>query len=220
MASSSRRVYAALALLALVGAWLSVHAQSTVIADLAIDVQPKSPPTPAAGSLGTLTITVANHGPDDAGLTSSSTHPLVVYTSLQDERPDGGHDVYFFPPYPADDCRYSVTVVDPMPGGVPQWAYGLDFPPILVGESVSCSLRYKLDEVVADRAIPILWSVATFTETDPNPGNDSMEVVFNVAGSGLQTPTPVPGLRVAALGILWLAMLMLGVAGAFRTRTT
>lgn len=220
MDSSNLRLHVSFALLVLALWWLPVHAQSQHIADLSIDVQPTLPPTPAAGTLGILTITVSNNGPDDAGLTSSSSHPLAAYTSLQDERADGGHDVYFFPSYPVDDCRYFVAVVDPMPGGVPQWGYGLDFPPILVGESVSCSLRYKLDEDVADRAIPILWSVATFTETDPNPDNDIVEVIFNVAGSGPQPATPVPGLRLTALGILWLAMLMLGAAAAFRTRIT
>lgn len=107
-----------------------------------------------------------------------------------------------------------------MPGGVPQWVYGLDFPPILAGESITCAIRYSLDEDIAKLDIPITWRVRTFTEADPNPDNDIVEVIFNVAGGGPQTATPVPGLRLAAIGILWLAMLMLGAAAAFRTRIT
>lgn len=220
MASSNLRLHASFALLVLALAWLPAHAQSQQIADLSIDVQPTLPRTPLSGTLRVLTITVSNNGPDDAGLTSSSSHPLAAYTSLQDERPDGGHDVYLFPSYPVDDCRYFVAVVDPVPGGVPQWGYGLDFPPILVGESVSCSLRYKLDEDVADRAIPIVWSVATFTETDPNPDNNSVEVIFNVAGGEPQTTVPVPGLQLFALSILLLTTLMLGAAAVSRPSNT
>ena len=212
MASSSRHLPGWLVPALLAAPCLPLSAQPELVADLSISVQPSAPPTPAPGAVGILTVTVSNHGPDDAGLTSFNDHPLMAYTNLQEERPDGGIDVYFFPAYPADSCVMFAVVVDPMPGGRPQWAHALYFEPILAGESTTCSLRYQVDENVADQEVPITWRVRTFTETDPNPDNDTVEIVFNVAGQVPQPATPVPVLKPVGFGVLLLTVLVMGTA--------
>ena len=195
--------------LALVACFSAAHAQSDLIADLAISIQPPLPAILKPNASGTLLITVRNLGPDDAGFTSQNDHPIVVRTSLQMERPDGGLEVYFLPPESPDGCILIATVIDPMPGGRPQWAYGLFFEPVLADHSASCSVRYQLDPTVTGQQVPIAWRVRTFTETDLNPDNDSVELVFNVGGVEPPAARAVPALH--PLGIVLLLLTSLGV---------
>jgi hypothetical protein len=150
-----------------------------------------------------MQITVLNDGPDDAGFTSKVDNPLVVRTSLQMQRPDGGIDVRFYLPEPADECILIATVVDPGPGGRPQWSYGVFFQPIAAGSSATCLVRYALDPLVVGQQVSITWRVRTFTETDPNPANDTFPLVFNV---GLpEPPAPVPAMS------FWLLLVLSGL---------
>lgn len=192
---------------------LTGYSQPELIADLSLLLAPPLPAVIAPGASGTIQITVLNDGPDDAGFTSKVDNPLVVRTSLQMQRPDGGIDVRFFPPDPADECILIATVVDPPPGGRPQWSYGVFFKPIAAGNSATCLVRYALDPLVVGQQIPITWRVRTFTETDPNPANDTFPLVFNV---GLPAPpAPVP------LMAFWSLLLLSGLvlyAGSIAAR--
>lgn len=104
--------------LSVLAAPLTAYTQPELIADLSLSIAPPLPATIAPGASGMIQITLLNAGPDDAGFTSKVDNPLVVRTSLQMQRPDGGIDVRFFPPDPADECILIATVVDPPP----RWA--------------------------------------------------------------------------------------------------
>ncbi len=199
--------------LSVLAAPLTAYTQPELIADLSLSIAPPLPATIAPGASGMIQVTLLNAGPDDAGFTSKVDNPLVVRTSLQMQRPDGGIDVRFFPPDPADECILIATVVDPPPGGRPQWSYGVFFRPIASGNSATCLVRYTLDPLVVGQQIPITWRVRTFTETDPNPANDTFLLVFNV---GLPAPpTPVP---VAAFWSLLLLSGFVAFAGSIAAR--
>lgn len=188
---------------------LVAQAQPEPIADLALSITPSLSQVLVPGSSGTLQVTVLNNGPDDAGLTSPASHPIVVRTSLQMERPDGGIDVRFLPASSPDSCVLIATVIDPPPGMRPQWSYGLSFPPTRSGESTTCQVRFTLDPRVSGQQVPITWRVRTFSEIDPNPANDSVSLIFNVGG--VPTPQQVPILH--PVGLFVLLLVMLGVAG-------
>jgi hypothetical protein len=219
MVSSNRCFPRWSVLLFLLASGSLLHAQS-LVADLSISVRPRQPPTPVAGALGQISITLTNHGPDDAGFVPPSSYPLVVYSSLQQERADGAIDVYFFSAAPADGCLMVATVVDPMPGSRSQWAYTLEFAPIASGESRTCSLRYRLDPGTADREIPMTWRVRTYNETDPNPDNDQGGIVFNATNPRPHVTAPVPGLSPLGRSVLVLAILSMGYAFRYRNPAT
>lgn len=212
MPSSRRGVVAAALVVCAFATPLPAQAQPTLFADLALSIEPPLPQVLAPGATGTLRITVANQGPDNAGFTSQNAHPLVARTSLQTERPDGGIDLRFFPTMAPSDCILIATVIDPPPGGRPQWSYGLYFRPIAAGNSASCDVLYSLDPILSQQQIPITWRIRTFTETDPNPANDSVALVFNVGGAS--PPQPVPMLR--TVGLVALLLAMLGMASRLR----
>lgn len=191
-------------------------AQPVLTADLRLRISPPLPALLVPGAAGTLLITVSNAGPDDAGATSLDPYPLVARTSLQMERPDGGINVRFLPMMQASDCILIATIIDPMPGGRPQWSFGLFFPSIPAGESVSCGVRYELDGEVAGQLIPITWRVRTFTETDPNPDNDAVALAFNVGSLGSPAPVAVPLLRPAV--IWWFLLPTIWLVAAMRLR--
>jgi hypothetical protein len=193
---------------------LTAYTQPELIADLSLSLAPPLPAIIAPGASGLIQITVLNNGPDDAGFTSKVDNPLVVRTSLQMQRPDGGIDVRFFPPDPADGCILIATVVDPVPGGRPQWSYGVFFQPIAAGNSATCLVRYTLDPLVVAQQVPITWRVRTFTETDPNPANDTFSLVFNVGLPG--PPAPVSVTSFWSLLVLSGLVLFAGSAAARR----
>jgi hypothetical protein len=181
----------------------SAWAQPELVADLAISIAPPLPVSLAPGSSGEFEITITNLGPDDAGFDSMSELPLVARTSLQMERPDGGLDVYFSPAADGSGpCVLVPTVLDPVPGGRPQWSYGAFFPPLAAGSSTTCRFGYALDPSLIGRSASITWRIRTFTEVDPNPENDTHTQVFAV---GLPpAPTPVPMMSP------WALLLMIG----------
>lgn len=114
-----------------------------------------------------------------------------------------------------------VAVLEPRPPNTQVlWGYSLYFPPIAASESMTCSVRYVLDPAVTNQQVPVSWETRTFAETDPNPDNDLVELVFNVGGVGPpQSATPVPGLNIVGIGLLMLGVLGFGyTAGCGRRR--
>lgn len=196
----------------------TAHAGTELVSDLELAIEPPLPETVEPGASGMLQFTITNHGPDDAGFAIDHAAP-AVHSSLIPERDDGGLDIYFFPPEPMDDCVMFAVVLDPRPPNTQVlWAYAIHFPPIPANETVTCSLRYLLDPVVTNQQVSVDWTALVFTETDPNPDNDVVDLNFNVGGVVPPQPArPVPGLSIAGIGLLVLGVLCI-VGGASRPR--
>lgn len=203
MASSSKILAAPFVLLGM----STAHAGPDPIADLQLVIEPALPGLIAPGESGVLQMRVTNHGPDDSGFQFDNVFPSAL-SSLLLERPDGSLDIYFFPPDEPDECSFRVAVIDPRPPNFDVfWGYAVGFQPILVNESVTCSIRYELNPSIVNQQVTMSWRVRTSFETDPNPNNNIAELVFNVGDGAVSPARPVPSLSMIGLGLLVLAFL-------------
>ena len=133
------------------------------------------------GQQGEFSITITNHGPDDAGVDSLNNLPIFADSSIIQQRPNGIVDIWFAKDLSqAQECFFVPTIFEPLPipGSLPSYAFTFAYPVIPVGESITCYGFYSVGFEQGERAVQ--WDIFNSTDTDPNLLNNSVDLVFRM----------------------------------------
>lgn len=199
-------VLAHLAFLALPGFGL---AQGGLETDLAIELVADVPQYTPPGYVGTFRFNVTNLGPKPIAapaLYRVSATP-IPFVSGQ------GEAVFFIEtPESQDSCFMDFGIPDPFPGDPLVILFSTRHPPLPVGETMSCEVRFWVnpgfdfggDERVVDNQLTVEWQVRTINITDPNVDNDTISMTFRF------TTAPIP-----TLGPGGMALLVVGIFVSF-----
>ncbi len=156
------------------------------------------------GEVGSFTLAVTNHGPDPSGFDSVNELPITVVSSPLWIPLPSTIDVYFqIDPDVVQDCVLFSYGVDPPLNTPPHYLMFADFPPLLAGQTATCQGIYTVGHVDPAKVVELRVR-AQPVDTDPNPDNNTIAVVFGLP------PTVVPvnaGYFLMALAVLltWIA---------------
>lgn len=190
----------------------ALFAQSTSTADLGLSITPLLPTTVAPGSSGILQFTATNAGPDDIQV-----QPFASSNILESRPGDFiEFDVSFALVDPAGGCQFSTTPLDPLPFQRPTFVLHFRFPAIAAQSTATCDVRYSVHPLTEPQQIPITWTVQLSAGDDPNPVNDVVNLIFNIAGPA---PPSVPVPAVSSMALLQLLGALIAGASVVRRRT-
>ncbi|MCF6299731.1 MAG: DUF11 domain-containing protein [Proteobacteria bacterium] len=132
------------------------------------------------GQIGSFSITVTNHGPDDAGSNSSRPYPIVIFNSpLYPSENNGQLELFFGQENANQTCFFLLAVIEPLPGGqFPGYIFSFNFPVIPANTSITCHGQYLVNFEQGEREVG--WRALNVTDTDPNPDNDRATMVFKI----------------------------------------
>ncbi|TDR38434.1 putative repeat protein (TIGR01451 family) [Tahibacter aquaticus] len=181
------------------------------IADLSIVAQ-VSPETFRPGQLGTVTLTVTNSGPDDAGSASPLPLPNLVIQRGFRIPTSSSRDIPYEIGRPIIGCRQTEDIVGPSPPPLYSFAivWSFYFPAIPAGESRTCTFPIQFYDRPFD-SFDTYW-IAASSAQDPNSSSNRFDYRF-IAGP-TPPPTPVPGLSLFALLLLGIAVAAVAVKRA------
>ncbi|MEO6075235.1 MAG: hypothetical protein ABIP56_00380 [Dokdonella sp.] len=179
-------------------------------ADLSISVL-VAPSAFLPNDIGTVTLTVHNDGPEDAGVGYPSA-PIIVQQKAFIGFTPAPQAPYVMPGL-GQGCNIYSSVLGP---GV-DFTWGLIhqffLPGIPAGESVTCSYAIQF-RPAPFQSFNTYWFVYSGLIEDPNPANDQVNYTF-VAGVPYVAPTPVPFLN--RLGLI---LLVCGIVTFVRRRSS
>lgn len=170
-------------------------------ADLELTMEFDIPKFVNFGDTGEFSITITNNGPDDAGLDSPFLFPIIANTSAIETSSELMPAVSFSQILVEQECFFIASIAEPLPGQYPTFNYEFDYPIIPVNTSFTCFGQYHIG--FSEGVETINWSIFNFLDTDPNPNNNSVDMVF-----GIQPPI-VPSLS------WWSTMIMILILGLF-----
>ena len=177
-----------------------------VRADLAVSVV-VSPLTVSPGGTATVWLTLHNAGPDTAGA-SQPDNPLPNLVLQRGFRLAQSSDRG---PYEIQGPIAGCVIAEDIVGPFADLSFGLVwsfyFPPILAGESRTCSFEIEFARQPLE-SFDTFWRTATSSE-DLNPSNNQIAYRF-VVGNPTNLATPIPTLSLLAKLLLVVGLLVVG----------
>ncbi len=148
-----------------------------------------------------FSITVTNHGPDDANPSNSSFF-FVASTPVNSDSQwvpnlwfelNGANS--------PSDCVFSPVFVDPLPGANPTYGFVFIFSQLDAGESITCQGHYTPYFTEGSRTVE--WTMINNLANDPDLSNNEIIVTFPIR------PTQVPFNNLWSL--LLMAAMLIGI---------
>lgn len=161
------------------------------------------------GQTRDFSITVTNHGPDNAIPPNSGSSFFHIGTLAISSNDQWIPDLWFdldganSPP----ECYFLWGVADPLPGQNPNYAFAFYFFQLNAGESITCQGQYTPYFTEGSRTVT--WVMSNQLANDPDLSNNEFSVTFPLR------PTQVPFNNLWSL--LLMAALLLGI-GSFQIR--
>ena len=149
--------------------------------DLELIINSESTQALDFGDSGKFSLTLINHGPDDAGFESLSDFPISVVSSPRMFINEYGYtDILFVQDTSINqDCAFVISVADPPPGGNGvSYGFKFGFPPIPANSSITCYGKFQV--IFASGVRKIKWRTLSSNDNDVNIGNEIKEVVFGI----------------------------------------
>ena len=169
------------------------------VSDLSLSIALDPPEPVVAGTLGQITFTFSNAGPD-------AVRPVGVVSVL-------GEPVVFFN---GGICPVVVTDIRGIPPRPTRYIYALGPPGLLPsGESLDCTAGYFVDPTLTS-IVSVTWEVrvTNFQGSDPDPTNNFVTISFGIA------PLAVPATSLGALIALILMTVLIALRALTRRRVS
>ena len=133
-----------------------------------------------SGQIGKFSLTVFNHGPDDAGAANPDSFPISVISSDIFLLETGYLEIGFNKdPEFNQDCVIITSVAEPIPGSTMiTYAYVISFPVIPVNSSKTCHAIYHVNLPKGKKTIT--WHAYSFTDNMITNGDETVDMVFGI----------------------------------------
>jgi len=133
-----------------------------------------------SGQIGKFSLTVFNHGPDDAGAASIAQHPVSIITSDIYLLDSGRLEIGFVKdPDFNQDCIIIASVAEPIPGStLISYAFSISLPLIPANTSKTCHGIYHVGLTKGRKLIT--WHAYSFTDNMITNGDETVDMVFGI----------------------------------------
>jgi len=156
----------------------SIDSYAGGVADLEITLEHQPLDNLNFGDIGQFSVTLTNHGPDEAGANSPVEKPISANVILEVEENIGIPVDFAQNRGEPQVCDFILSVLEPRPPNPVAFAYQFYYPPIPAGESISC---YGLFLVLFNSGSrDIEWAVTSVLDTDPNDANNAQTMNFGI----------------------------------------
>ncbi|MCF6319920.1 MAG: hypothetical protein L3J83_11730, partial [Proteobacteria bacterium] len=161
------------------------------------------------GDIGQFSVTLTNHGPDEAGANSPVEKPIPASVILEVVENIGIPVDFAQDNSQPQECDFLLSFVEPRPPNPLVLVYEFYYPPIPAGESISCYGLFLVLFNSGSRDIEWFTTYGLFGpsgsgDIDPNPDNN-----FQTMNFGIQ-PIAVPTLSFYTLFIFSMLVFFVG----------
>ena len=157
-------------------------------------------------------ITMINHGPDDATIDPVDPFSLVTIVSNIRGNDDGFLDFYFHLDANIEqNCGIISGSTSPLPGMEAEYFYFIEAPNILANTSITCFGTYTIGFKNGSRLLK--FGLYPLFDTDPDLSNNAEDVVFRIK------PRVIPAINGLGLMVILLLMLVSGFWHLWRVKS-